>query len=296
MKKLNILIILLIVNSIVQAQTYCLTFLPPVVDGTNFRVNYTLVATVPVDASILIKDGNGVDIDIIPPAPGGLASYTGSFLSPTSAFTFEDLGVLASSNGATAAPLCIPLTVELLSFQAQNIHDAANGGTEWSNKLTWQTATETNTSHFDIERSPDGKTFEKIGEVKAKGSNSAYQYVDKIGAFSTIYYRLKINDLDGKSDYSKVVNLTAKVKGFSAKVYPNPLKNQATIEITTEQKTDVSIELYDMIGRQVKRLKAENTEGVVSMPFDMKDLSSGTYFLKISNNTNVIQQKIVKQE
>jgi Secretion system C-terminal sorting domain len=180
------------------------------------------------------------------------------------------------------------LPLELLSFQAQN--------TEGSNKLTWQTATETNTSHFDIERSPDGKTFEKIGAVKAKGSNRTYQYVDKIGVFSTIYYRLKINDLDGKSEYSKVVNLTAKVKGFSAKVYPNPLKDQATIEITTEQKTDVSIELYDMIGRQVKRLKAENTEGVVTIPFDIKDLSNGTYFLKISNNTNVIQQKIVKQE
>jgi Secretion system C-terminal sorting domain len=185
------------------------------------------------------------------------------------------------------APMSV-LPIELLSFQAQN--------TEGSNKLTWQTATETNTSHFDIERSPDGKTFEKIGEVKAKGSNSVYQYVDKTGAFSTIYYRLKINDLDGKSDYSKVVNLTAKVKGFAAKVYPNPLKDQATIEITSEQKADVTIELYDMIGRQVKRLKAENTEGVVTMPFDMKDLSNGTYFLKISNNTNVIQQKIVKQE
>jgi hypothetical protein len=31
------------------------------------------------------------------------------------------------------------------------------------------------------------------------------------------------------------------------------------------------------------------------MPLPMNDLSSGTYFLKISNNTNVIQQKIVKQ-
>jgi hypothetical protein len=187
----------------------------------------------------------------------------------------------------SSATLSTVLPLELLTFQAQN--------TEGPNKLTWQTATETNTSHFDIERSPDGKAFEKIGEVKAKGSNSEYQYLDKIGAFSTIYYRLKINDLDGKSDYSKVVNLTAKVKGFSAKVYPNPLKDQATIEITTEQKTDVSIELYDVIGRQVKRLKVENTEWVLTMPMSMNDLSSGTYFLKISSNTNSIQQKIVKQ-
>jgi Secretion system C-terminal sorting domain len=179
-----------------------------------------------------------------------------------------------------------PLPLELISFQAQN--------TEGPNKLTWQTATETNTSHFDIERSPDGKTFEKIGETKAKGLNSVYQYVDKIGAFSTIYYRLKINDLDGKSDYSKVVNLSAKVKGFSAKVYPNPLKDQATIEITTEQKTDVTIELYDMIGRQVKRLEVENTEGVLTMPFDINDLSSGTFVLKVTDGVKTFMQKIIK--
>jgi Secretion system C-terminal sorting domain len=232
-------------------------------------------------------------------------SYT-IFDAPDGTIDFSNIAVLYSVNGGafTATPppnmniqvnansVVVNITgtvlpLELLTFQAQN--------TEGPNKLTWQTATETNTSHFDIERSPDGKTFEKIGEVKAKGSNSVYQYLDKIGAFSTIYYRLKINDLDGKSDYSKVVNLSAKVKGFSAKVYPNPLKDQATIEISTEQKTDVTIELYDMIGRQVKRLKVENTEGVVTMPLSMNDLSSGTYFLKISNNTNVIQQKIVKQ-
>jgi hypothetical protein len=194
------------------------------------------------------------------------------------------------STNSVSIDVSTVLPLELLTFQAQN--------TEGPNKLTWQTATEKNTSHFDIEKSKDGLAFEKIGEVKAAGNSQTpqyYSYLDK-NPYDLSYYRLKINDLDGKSEYSKVVNLTAKVKGFTAKVYPNPLKDQATIELTTEQKTDVTIELYDMIGRQVKRLKAENTEGVVTMPFDMKDLSSGTYFLKISNNTNVIQQKIVKQE
>jgi Secretion system C-terminal sorting domain len=225
---------------------------------------------------------------------GGFSSLNILYSVNGGAFTATpppNMNIQVNANSVVVNITGTVLPIELLTFQAQN--------TEGSNKLTWQTATETNTSHFDIERSPDGKTFEKIGEAKAKGSNSAYQYVDKIGAFSTIYYRLKINDLDGKSEYSKVVNLTAKVKGFSAKVYPNPLKDQATIEITTEQKTDVTIELYDMIGRQVKRIYAQNTEpafrGVVTMPLSMNDLSSGTYFLKISNNTNVIQQKIVKQ-
>jgi Secretion system C-terminal sorting domain len=279
MKKLNILIILLIVNSIVQAQTYCLTFVPPVVEGTNFRVNYTLVATVPVDASILIKDGNGVDIDIIPPAPGGLASYNGSFLSPTSAFTFEDLGVLASSNGATASPLCTPLTVELISFQAQN--------TEGSNLLTWQTATETNTSHFDIERSPDGKIFEKIGAVKAKGSNSAYQYVDKIGAFSTIYYRLKINDLDEKNDYSKIVSVKQAGK-LKVKIYPNPAQQFVTVEM--DEVSDATISVVDVLGKKLYQKTGVTGQSSI----DLSSFSSGIYFIEIEAKDVKFREKIFK--
>jgi hypothetical protein len=63
------------------------------------------------------------------------------------------------------------LSVEITAFKAQN--------TEGGNLLTWQTASEINTSHFDIERSTDGKLFEKIGELKAQNKPTNYNYLDK---------------------------------------------------------------------------------------------------------------------
>ncbi len=39
--------------------------------------------------------------------------------------------------------------------------------------LRWATANEHNAARFDIERSPDGASFEKIGAVAAKGNSSA---------------------------------------------------------------------------------------------------------------------------
>ena len=82
--------------------------------------------------------------------------------------------------------------VELRYFKAAALK---NG-----NLLTWATATEINTIHFDMGRSADGKNFETIGQTKAKGHHSTYEFTDEApnSNVKNIYYRLKINDLDGK--------------------------------------------------------------------------------------------------
>jgi hypothetical protein len=178
------------------------------------------------------------------------------------------------------------LPVELLTFKAQN--------TEGGNLLTWQTASEVNTSNFDIERSFDGQIFEKIGNIKAEGKAASYNYIDKYPLSTTNYYRLKINDLDGKTDYSKVITLSQKAHGLTAKAYPNPAKDVLTVAIEVETKSDVTIELKDILGRTIWQSKAENTEGSLSLPIPLTDIANGTYFLKVSNGLTTIQQKIVK--
>jgi hypothetical protein len=178
------------------------------------------------------------------------------------------------------------LTVELLDFKAKN--------TEGGNLLTWQTAMEQNLSHFDIERSGDGKIFEKIAETKAQGQAAIYEYLDKHPLSITGYYRLKINDLDGKTHYSNVISIFSKGKGFSVKTYPNPFGNSLTIDLSTYKKTDVTIELIDILGRQIFVKKVENTEGVLSVPISTVGLPNGTYFLKVSDGQQTIQQKVIK--
>ena len=179
------------------------------------------------------------------------------------------------------------LPVELLTFKAQN-----RGG---SNLLTWATATERNTRDFDIEQSSDGKTFTRIGNVKAKGNTQTPQYYrfsdDKF--LDLTYYRLKINDLDNKSAYSKIESVTRPHKGFSVKAYPNPFSNDVKIEFSTDKKTDVQIEVVDILGRQVFVSKVENTEGGI-VPLAIGHLSSGAYLLKVSGNQQTIVQRLIK--
>jgi hypothetical protein len=189
----------------------------------------------------------------------------------------------------------IILPVELLSFEGEQ--------TKEGNLLNWQTASEISSSHFDIERSVDGKTFQKAGSVKAQNKAARYDFLDKYplpissgSAISkTTYYRLKINDLDGQFSYSNVVSITTQQKGLFAKIYPNPFVENLTIDISTEKKSDITIELTNVIGEQVYQSKAANTEGVLTVSIPTKVLPNGTYFLKVSDGQTEVQKKIMKQ-
>jgi hypothetical protein len=52
--------------------------------------------------------------------------------------------------------------------------------------------------------------------------------------------------------------------------------------------------LIDILGRQVYRKNSPNTEGSLSVPILIKDLPNGTYFLKVSDGQQMIQQKVIK--
>jgi len=85
-----------------------------------------------------------------------------------------------------------PLPVELLYFE----------GTPYStyNHLKWATASEQNSSYFDIEKSTDGETWRTVATKPAAGNSTEkinYSYVDNIDQFTLHYYRLVQYDIDG---------------------------------------------------------------------------------------------------
>jgi hypothetical protein len=75
-------------------------------------------------------------------------------------------------------------------------------------ELIWHTASEQNTSHFEVEASEDGKTFKTISENIAAAGNSAsllsYSFRD-MDLAPIKYYRLKQVDIEGTFEYSKII-------------------------------------------------------------------------------------------
>jgi len=78
--------------------------------------------------------------------------------------------------------------------------------------ISWQTKTETNTSHFELQRSENGKDFEPIETITAGGiSNKINWYATNDEKYPKscykLYYRLKIVFTNGKEDFSEPVLL-----------------------------------------------------------------------------------------
>jgi hypothetical protein len=102
-----------------------------------------------------------------------------------------------------------PLPVELLYFE----------GSPYPifNVLKWSTASEHNSSYFDLERSRDGEKWEYVATIKSAGNSNQtlnYSYIDYTERVPVYYYRLNQVDIDGKSKmYGPIVvynNITIK--------------------------------------------------------------------------------------
>jgi hypothetical protein len=167
------------------------------------------------------------------------------------------------------------LPVELTSFTINT--DGAK------NNLTWSTASERGASHFDIERSRDGKTFEKVGEVKAKGETANYAFTDSKAVSGTSYYRLKMVDFDGTTDYSKIVSVQSYGKG-KVKIYPTVTADNLVVEGAK------SVTIVNMMGQVV--LQREMNSSVVSL----QELPKGIYIVKgEATEGGTFLEKIVKE-
>jgi hypothetical protein len=161
---------------------------------------------------------------------------------------------------------------------------------ESGNDLTWKTASEVNTSHFEVEYSYDGINYNKSAiKVPAAGSSQTiqtYNYTHKdVSTF--VYYRIKQVDMDSRFDYSatKLVKRTD-AKTFQVSVYPIPVLDDQVlnVEVKAIDKSDLFITILDMNGRIVKsRTTKPTTNSILVEKINVSNLSNGLYQVVIQN-------------
>ena len=196
-----------------------------------------------------------------------------------------------------------PLPVELTSFTAILNKNYV--------ELKWQTATEVNNYGFEIERKiPDqvrdgNPGWYKIGFVHGYGNSNTpkdYTFVDKnpIGATS-FYYRLKQIDVEGKFEYSDylLVKLNIPEKAELMQNSPNPFNPSTSIKFFIPNQSDVTIKVYDLLGREVTTLLNKNvSEGFYIVFWNGKDkfgnnASSGVYLYRLTAGSFAESKKMI---
>jgi len=179
----------------------------------------------------------------------------------------------------------LPLT--LLSFTGENVLSA--------NELTWVTANELNVLGFEIERSANAVDFVSIAFIAATGENAfenGYQFIDDAIAANTFYYRLKIMESDFGYAYSPIIAINTK-SDVAIKIYPNPVNENGTISIASNNTIVSSIKLFDGTGRLIKILNAENID-VSNYMFNTADLVHGIYTIEVVLNGNAYSTSFIK--
>jgi hypothetical protein len=197
------------------------------------------------------------------------------------------------------------IPVELLIFTAEVDENVVT--------LLWQTATETNNSGFEVERSQMSKVksqteWKRIGFVEGKGTTTeiqSYSFTDKTepGKYK---YRLKQIDFDGSFEYSQEIEAEVKAPNvFSLdQNFPNPFNPSTMISYQIPVNGNVTLKVYDILGNEVATLVDEYQQpGKYEVEFSAKGgsayggnayrLPSGIYFYQLKAGNFIETKKMI---
>ena len=199
-------------------------------------------------------------------------------------------GITGFSGGTAAITInkvALPATIS--SFEVEVMDCNAT--------LNWQSQSETNFSHYIIEKSVDGQNFEFVHQVQALQSTETknYNYTDK-NIDENYFYRLKLLNLDGTYSYSNMISSESECAGdvSSVNVFPNPITvNQASINVSFQSKSEVVkwISIVDSFGNEKLTFAVDAIIGKNALSVDISNLYPGLHVLTIKGTKGKIRSK-----
>lgn len=188
----------------------------------------------------------------------------------------------ASPSEFNVVSAIVILPIELLDIKATGIFDHID--------VIWNVATESNVSHYELERSETGYNFEFITSKQAVGTTTqlqTYAYSDyDVRYFQDYYYRVKAFDNDGDISYTPIVmaNIKNANGGFSQEmvsIYPNPSSEDFSISIYSEESRELTMTVYSSIGQTVQVRSTLLQEGNTVMSVNSSEWASGVYHIEL---------------
>ncbi len=172
------------------------------------------------------------------------------------------------------------------------------------NNLKWQTASEINNKHFELQRAyGNNGSFKTITTIRGKGTTlrtTNYEYEDAdIAASGTYYYRLKQVDYDGGYEYSRIKPIDVfRTKSniepaLTLGINPNPASDYITARVKVQGKELSKAELWDSAGKIVRTWPLmKQSNGVLEIEVSVADVPAGSYLFVISSDDEFIKEAI----
>ncbi len=214
-------------------------------------------------------------------------------LSATSTTSIVSFKVTASSlaNGYYtilygSSAIALPVTLSNFTAYADGMNAI----------LQWTTMTQTDFSHFTVERSGDGQNFSSIGTVAGSAGTSGpeqYSFTDANPLPAMNYYRLAMVDLDGTTIWSDIhsVGFAKDTTPSLFTVYPNPAVSRLHLVLSSAGGT-VRIRLLNSQGQL---LLTVTTVAPATLDIPMSGFVKGIYFVAADGAHRHEVRKIIKK-
>jgi unsaturated rhamnogalacturonyl hydrolase len=179
------------------------------------------------------------------------------------------------------------LPVHFISFTAKDLTNKV--------RLIWESGTEEQLDHYEIQRSTNGSDFKTIGSVPATAA-SKYSWDDNNRENRLAYYRIKAISLDGSANYSSILPVSGKQSGQSLLISPNPvIDGNLTMVINAIPAGKYNLKLLSSTGElvQTKILTIQDQGSTVfSLPLSAVT-GKGVYYLQLDGNGILINKSVL---
>ena len=145
--------------------------------------------------------------------------------------------------------------------------------------LSWTVPAGTQGFSYDVERRRGGD-----GPFSVLGTTADRRFDARLQAPGQYSYRVTARDGQGNSLTSPARSVEIEFEGAAVAIgpYPNPTREEATLDVTVQEGQAVTVELYNAIGERVYRDRPSlATRTATPLTVDVGRLSSGVYFLRV---------------
>lgn len=225
--------------------------------------------------------------------PNGVGGWTVSTQTGLPAFiasfseTSDGSAIYAVSlAGNTLYKLVVPIVTPL-----RLTHFSGNAGAGY-NDLRWITEAEENIEKYIVEYSVDGINYQPAGEVPALNNSNGNTYSFRHTGVAEVktFYRLHINELNGRYSFSPVIIVRGDDK-IAVKLYPTVISN-SLINIIAGKPVE-KITVVSMDGRMVLAKTMNGTDGYFTLP--LPSLQKGVYLVQVAGKGFQQTEKIIIQ-
>ncbi len=131
-------------------------------------------------------------------------------------------------------------------------------------------------------------------KIKAIDNGETFAVIDYRGLKDTVYFKINGDITTGVEEDHNSANLVLPDKFELFQNYPNPFNPTTTIKYSVPQISFVKIQIYDILGREVKKLvNEEKSPGNYEIKFNANQFASGVYFYRMQTDNFVETKKLI---